>query len=134
MRLKFSIKSSTHYLIFLRKFVSIFDKLSSNKQFDHNAKMKCTLALVEAVNNVIFHAHHKDEDEWIDIAVANSDNKITIEVHDSGPGFDMPEFDVPPVDHTHGRGMFIINSLMNEVKYRRGESNVLKMVYYLETL
>lgn len=129
--LKFSIRSSTHYLPFLRRLISILDKLVPDLKCDHQVKMSCAFALVEAVNNVIFHAHKNDPDKWIDLMVGWQGNRIEMEVHDNGPGFDLPEISVPPVDHVHGRGLFIINSLMGEVEYKRGRSNILRMVYYL---
>lgn len=131
MQLKFSIKSTTHYIPFLRRLVEVFDKTSSEVVLDHKAKMSCTLALVEAVNNAIFHAHKKKAEEWIDIFIQINKSKVYIEIHDNGEGFKMPETDVPPLEHTHGRGLFLINSLMNKVVYDSNKSNVLKMTYFL---
>lgn len=131
MQLKFSIRNSTHYLGFLRRLVAAAGRMVRGLNPDHAAVASCSLALVEAVNNVIFHAHGKDSDQWIDIVINVRNNAIEMDVCDNGPGFDMPELAMPPVDHTHGRGLFIIKSVMHEVAYRRGSRNVLKMVYHL---
>lgn len=129
LHLNFSIKSSTHYLLFLRNLISAMSGFEP--RLTHEAIASCSLAMVEAVNNAIFHAHKKEYDRWIDIKIDISEKAVTMEISDSGGGFEMPEFDTPPVDHIHGRGLFIIGSLMNKVVYRRGKRNVLKMVYYV---
>jgi len=53
LKFSFSIMTNTHYLSFLRHFMSAIKKL--NSKFTHELETKCMLALVEAVNNVIFH-------------------------------------------------------------------------------
>lgn len=127
LRLKFSIKSSTHYLRFLRDLILSIGETETKP--DHKTLSSCALALVEAVNNAIFHAHNNMHDLWIDIDIKIEDKFIEMRVADRGPGFDLPEFRVPAIDHIHGRGLFIIESLMHEVEYTRGSRNVLRMVY-----
>lgn len=129
MTFKFSIKSSTHYLGFLRRIMAAIGRLAPG--FDHASIAKCSLALVEAVNNAIFHAHKKNEENWIDISIRLDGTKVIIKVKDTGPGFDIGELSDPPVDSTHGRGLLIISSVMNEVSYVRGKKNVLKMSYFM---
>ena len=126
MHLEFSIKSSTHYLKFLRDMID-----SLGAELDHKAKMSCSLALVEAVNNAIFHAHKKDPEIWIDISILSEAKRLIMEVKDSGPGFDMPEDELPPLDHDHGRGIFLIKTMLSSVKYIKGKKNILRMEYQL---
>lgn len=120
----------THAIPFLRAFFAAAGDIIPGR-IDHKAKMSCTLALVEAVNNAIFHAHKKDPEKWIDLSLDFSEAKIEMAVHDSGRGFILNGRDVPALEKSHGRGLFLIRSLMNEVTYERNKSNVLKMVYYL---
>lgn len=124
MHLEFSIKSTTHYLGFLREIIR-------GANIPEAAKTACSLALVEAVNNAIFHAHKEDGDKWIDILIDSDDKKVTLGVGDRGKGFEMMDPDIPNIEETHGRGIFIIRSLMQEVEYKRGEVNWLRMEYYL---
>lgn len=131
MQLKFSIKSSTRYLDFLRRLMSRAGRLVPGINFDHAVLMRCTLALVEAVNNAIFHAHREDTEEWINIIITFRDNAVEMQVYDNGPGFEMALVDEPPVDSINGRGLFLIRSMMDEVSYIRGKKNVLKMICYL---
>jgi len=131
LQFDFSIKSSTHYLKFLRQLIASLSQVSGNIQVDHQAVTASSLALVEAVNNAIFHAHGEDMEKWIDITLILDKQLLEIHVADYGEGFDMPEDVEPLLMETHGRGIFLIRSLMHDVRYRRGSRNVLKMKYYL---
>lgn len=131
MQFDFSIKSSTHYLKFLRQLIASLSQVSGNVQVDHQAVTASSLALVEAVNNAIFHAHGEDLEKWIDISLRLDQKSLKIHVVDYGEGFEMPEEMEPSIMETHGRGIFLIRSLMHDVRYSRGKKNVLEMVYYL---
>jgi serine/threonine-protein kinase RsbW len=101
--------------------------LGKSENIKEEVLAKCSLALVEAVNNAIFHAHGGDGEKWIEIGIRFDGCRIEMEVADSGAGFEMPPDSDLPLDVTHGRGLFIIRSVMDEVRYRRGRKNVLKM-------
>ena len=85
---------------------------------------------MEAVNNAIFHAHEEDSEKWIDITLILDKESLEIHVADYGKGFEIPDNVEPSLMETHGRGIFLIRSLMHDVSYRRGSRNVLKMKYY----
>lgn len=128
MRLEFSIKSSTGYLTFLRGLIRTFERAAPGGNVDHLIVSRCSLALVEAVNNAIFHAHKKVVDQLIDIVIDVQKKSIEMQVHDDGEGFDIHNMPEIPDDSTHGRGMLIIESVMDEVTYVRGKKNVLRMM------
>lgn len=134
MEINFSIKSSTHYLAFVRKVLPALVYADHAGNIDHKAVSACRLSLVEAVNNAIFHAHKKDASKWIKVSVRISDSQIIMDVVDSGLGFKLSkEYDLPKVDGTHGRGLFLIRSFMADVKYlKQKNKNVLRMTYQLE--
>lgn len=129
MELTFSIRSHTHYISFLRKLISRLDLFFPNLRLTHQDKLKCSLAVIEAVNNAIFHAHKKDVEKWIDLKVICKSGKLSFEVWDCGNGFCLPKnIDLPDLT-SDGRGLFIIDSVMNKVEYKRGKKNVLRMEY-----
>lgn len=130
--LEFSIKSSTHSIPFLRGIVRGVKYFIRNCDFDHKAIISCELAIVEAVNNAIFHAHQKDPDKWIDIELKQAGTLLEIMVYDYGGGFDMPEDLELPVDEDHGRGLFLIKSMMKNVEYIKDRPNMFKMQYQLK--
>lgn len=120
--LKFEITSNTHYLPLLREIVRRF--------LPPPLRLHCTIALVEGVDNAIFHAHKGKKEKWITIRIKNERPRVEMEVWDSGGGFDLNGIQLPSMYSTTGRGLFLINSLMNEVAYVKDKGrNVLKMVY-----
>lgn len=77
------------------------------------------LVLTEAMANAIHHANESDPDKQVHITISLEDAELTIKVYDQGQGFDistLPEPDFQGLDD-HGRGIFIIRSLMDEVQY-----------------
>jgi hypothetical protein len=57
----------------------------------------------------------------VDLDLCCDSNLLEMHVIDHGPGFDWPErIDLPEASEEHGRGLFIIKSLMPEVFYLRG--------------
>jgi len=88
--------------------------------FTHELETRCSLAIVEGVNNAIFHAHKKDKEEWIDIKMWVEGKKLFVEIWDYGEGFELSNEADLPIDATHGRGLFIIKSVMDSVSYKRG--------------
>lgn len=128
MRFRFSIKSSTHYILFLRRLV---DNICQLNNFDHKAVTALGLAVVEAVNNAIFHAHKGNSEKWIEIEICVKNKFIDAFVRDNGAGFKFPKDIDLPVGGTHGRGLFLIRSMMNDVFYTKGERlNEIKMRYF----
>lgn len=83
-------------------------------------RRRCAVALIEAVNNAIFHAHKKriEKEIVIKIKIEGNRKKIKIEIVDEGRGFDMAK--IKP------RGIFIMASMMDKVEYK---NNRLKMTY-----
>ncbi len=88
------------------------------------------LVLTEAMTNAIKHAHHQNSSKTVRVRIHIEQDELCIEVFDQGQGFDLEELPLPdpesPVEH--GRGLFLIRELMDEVEYRRGQdTNVLIM-------
>jgi len=88
------------------------------------------VVLTEAMANAIRHAHEGDPDKTIHISISLSAEELWIRVFDHGPGFDFDSACAhePEKLEEHGRGIYIIRSLMDTVVYRRTrEYNVLEM-------
>lgn len=91
------------------------------------------LVLTEAMVNAIRHANANDPQEEVVVRITISDNELIMLVFDHGQGFDIgsiPEqvcLDAQLLDE-HGRGLFIMRSLMDSVQYRKVDGgNVLEM-------
>lgn len=96
---------------------------------DHGV-WQSSVALTEALNNAIFHAHKNKKNEIIKVTILIEVRTITITVIDRGPKFFLPPYVTPAVDKMSGRGLFIIQTYCQHVQLaRKSDSNVLTMVY-----
>jgi len=91
------------------------------------------LAVDEACTNVVKHGY-KDSTGFIEIIVTGNQREFSIEIHDSGKSFDLRNVKSPDLKmyvetrKRGGLGVFLMNQLMDEVRYRGGPSgNVLSM-------
>lgn len=89
------------------------------------------LVLTEAMANAIRHANEDDPDKEIQITISIASQHLHIKVYDQGQGFDVRRLPAPNFKglDEHGRGVYIIRSLMDRVTYRKIKSgHVLEMV------
>ena len=87
------------------------------------------LALREALANAIEHGSGHDPSKEIECCVACDKSRgMLIVVRDPGPGFDPAQIPSPVLGlnlfSTGGRGIFLINQLMDEVRYERGGTEI----------
>jgi serine phosphatase RsbU (regulator of sigma subunit)/anti-sigma regulatory factor (Ser/Thr protein kinase) len=81
------------------------------------------LALVEASNNAIKYVRDEAQDKDISVEVVSGTDQLEVRINDHTHGFDWPEkFDLPDPAAESGRGLFLINSLMDRVNYFRGRN------------
>jgi serine/threonine-protein kinase RsbW len=89
---------------------------AEGKEFD------IEMALREALANAIVHGCKADPDKKVEISVTGDrEQGITIVVRDPGSGFDPASIPSPADDSNlhsdHGRGIFLISKLMDEVTH-----------------
>ena len=87
--------------------------------------MAVELALQEAVANAIRHGCHGDASKELQCSVScNDDGEVVITVRDPGTGFDPASVANPlhpdNLMKSSGRGIFLINGLMDEVQFADG--------------
>jgi len=100
-------------------------------------EMKCAegseyqveLALREALANAIVHGCHNDPSKKVECCVACSESSdIVIVVRDPGEGFVLSTVPNPLAAEnlisTHGRGIYLINQLMDEVSFERNGAEI----------
>jgi len=81
----------------------------------------CDLALVEACNNAIQYAPEPARTRSVVVEAIWQPDRLEIRVTDHTPGFDWPEkIDLPAPESESGRGLFLIQSLMDSAVYLRG--------------
>ena len=89
------------------------------------------LVLTEAMANTIRHANEDDPEKVVHISISILNKNLSIKVYDQGQGFDICALGQPDFNglEEHGRGVFIIRSLMDKVNYRKTrDGHVLEMV------
>jgi serine/threonine-protein kinase RsbW len=129
-RCAFGISSDTRYLRLLRQWLSVAVKLAGNDEFSKKDLGACSLAMVEAVDNAIFHAHGRKREIPIRVSLSIGNGSIVIEVVDCGHGLGRHKCIRPDDMSDHGRGLFLIHKLMSRVESRmRNGRHVLRMVY-----
>ena len=87
------------------------------------------LALNEALTNAIKHGSAHDPSKQIQCCVACDHTRgMLIVVRDPGPGFDPASIPNPVVGQnlfsTSGRGIYLINQLMDEVRFEKGGTEI----------
>jgi serine phosphatase RsbU (regulator of sigma subunit)/anti-sigma regulatory factor (Ser/Thr protein kinase) len=96
---------------------------------DESEQFNCELCLAEACNNAVQYAGDAGARQTITAEALCLPASVELRVVDHTPGFDLPECPtaISP-EGERGRGLFIIQSLMDEVQYSRGpEGNTLTM-------
>lgn len=83
------------------------------------------ISVSELVNNAIVHGNKASPDGVVMVSIRRSGDTVTIDVADEGGGFNPAEIDDPLKDENLlkevGRGIFIVESLMDKVDVRVGD-------------
>ena len=92
------------------------------------------LAVDEACTNIVKHGYKGRPPGYIEIVVTGNGREFSIAIHDQGQGFDLRNVKSPDLKmyvetrRRGGLGVFLMNQLMDEVRYRSGsDGNVLSM-------
>ncbi|HEY3176742.1 MAG TPA: ATP-binding protein [Candidatus Polarisedimenticolia bacterium] len=86
-------------------------------------------ALHEALANAVLHGCGGDSSKQVQFSVSCDEARgMLIVVRDPGPGFDPDSLPSPitgeQIYSTHGRGIYLINRLMDEVRFERGGTEI----------
>jgi serine/threonine-protein kinase RsbW len=104
-------------------------QLLEGKHWTEDEVMQVVLALDEALANAIRHGCKGDPTKSVQCIVTHDASGLTIVVRDPGPGFEVAKVPNPlegdNVFKSSGRGVFLINQLMDEVAFADGGREVL---------
>ncbi len=92
-------------------------------------EMDVELALRESLANAVLHGAQNDPSKKVECCVACDDvHGMLVVVRDPGEGFDPAVVADPLVGENlysnHGRGIFLINQLMDHVEFKRGGTEI----------
>jgi len=90
---------------------------------DEDACSQVTMSVIEAGTNAIQHGHKKDATKPVDVTFEVFSDRLEINVHDTGPGFDLDRVNGDITSPAHlldarGRGIFIMRACMDAVDFQ----------------
>ena len=93
------------------------------------SELEIETAVREAISNAVIHGNHEDPCKRVQVMCqCNSDGEVRITVRDKGPGFKSDAVPDPTSPEnrlsTHGRGIYLMRMLMDEVSFVKGGSVV----------
>jgi serine/threonine-protein kinase RsbW len=104
-------------------------RLIGELEYAAGKEYEIEIALREALANAILHGCKGDASQQIQCIVSGDKERgVLIVVRDPGPGFDPSAVESPTEEQNlyadHGRGIYLINKLMDEVKYENGGKEI----------
>jgi serine/threonine-protein kinase RsbW len=128
--------SSTHFEVMLAAEVGTISPvvawvmhLVSEMEYTAGKEFEIEMALREALANAVLHGCNADPSKRIECSVTCEEHRgILIVVSDPGKGFDPAKVPSPTNEQNifsdHGRGIYLINTLMDEVRYERNGAEI----------
>lgn len=92
------------------------------------ARLNLRVAVGEAISNAILYGNGEDPDKRVRVEAVYGDEAVRVTVTDEGPGFD-PSAVADPTraenrDRPHGRGLFLLRTLMDRVEWNERGNRV----------
>jgi serine/threonine-protein kinase RsbW len=96
----------------------------TGQEIDDELESKVVSAVSEAFNNIAIHGYGESATGDVDLEFQVSEDRIAISLRDHGRGYDPASVSprAPGALPESRMGLFIIDSFMDEVEYRRAES------------
>ena len=105
-------------------FVNSFMQLFKGCRWLLGSEHDVEVALREALANAIIHGNRQDPGKDVYVGCIAGVEEVSIVVRDEGHGFDLNERADPTspknLESTHGRGIYLMESMMDEVHFERG--------------
>jgi len=101
----------------------------SNMECGSGKEFEIETALREALANAVVHGCKEDPGKRIQVAVGCDESRGMLNiVRDPGSGFNPRDIPSPTtgqnVYRAHGRGIYLINELMDEVRFEKGGTEI----------
>jgi serine/threonine-protein kinase RsbW len=82
------------------------------------------VGLREALVNAVVHGNHQDPEKQVYVSCRCGIGEVSIVVRDEGQGFDIGAVADPTapenIESSHGRGIYLMKAVMDEVRFERG--------------
>ena len=118
-----TIPSSLEYLTNIDDFI---EGILRGFEVEESLIADIAISVSELVNNSVNHGNKSDSDKTVSVSISKDGNEVVITIADQGQGFD-PQTISNPLDEVNllkdtGRGIFIVNALMDKVDVKTTES------------
>ncbi len=118
----------------MSKIEHFIDTLSEKHTFSDEVYANILLAVTEAVSNAILHGNKCDASKIVEIEYEHAHNFVVFKITDQGEGFKYWNVPDPTskdnLEKEDGRGIFIMNSMADEMVYNDlGNEVSLKFFY-----
>jgi serine/threonine-protein kinase RsbW len=130
--IRMKIPRTHHVLDIMRK--NIIDFLEK-KNIDNEISSQIELAVYEAATNIINYTSSEYDQREIVLHLTLYKEHIEIDIEDYGARFDLTKAELPDINNhfnsgeRHGLGIYIIRTLMDEVKYTfQNNTNHIKLI------
>jgi serine/threonine-protein kinase RsbW len=134
IELRIKVPNQTRYLSLIGRISEELAAQLHNYNGDREALAQhINVVLTEALVNAIRHANANNPDEEVEVCITITDDELLLRVFDHGKGFDLDSISHSHEDsegdlEDHGRGLYIMRSLMDSVDYYPVKGgNVLEM-------
>jgi serine/threonine-protein kinase RsbW len=90
--------------------------------FDEDEQYKLSMAVREVLINALEHGNRGDLNKPIGLGFSLLDDRLVVEVHDEGKGFDLNHVPDPRQDEcllkTSGRGLFLVRCFADDLRVK----------------
>ena len=121
IRLELSLRSEVGAI---SPFVNTLMHLIRKCQWVAGNEEDIEIALREALANAVIHGNHEDPGKQVYVGCRGGTDEVSIVIRDEGQGFDSGELPDPTapenIKSSHGRGIYLMKTLMDEVRFERG--------------
>jgi serine/threonine-protein kinase RsbW len=105
----------------IMKVEGFLERLNERLHLEEAKYNKLLVATTEAVNNGILHGNKRDPKKKVTLTCEIHNQEIVIHVQDEGTGVDPDKLPDPLAEENllreNGRGVFLMRSLMDDVKF-----------------
>lgn len=112
------IPSSLEYL---REVDDFIENKLKEKGLDQSLVTDIAISVTEVVTNAVCHGNKGDPKKKVYVSLQVEKNQVTVKIQDQGGGFNYQHLENPLAEENllkeTGRGIFIVRSLMDEVKF-----------------
>jgi serine/threonine-protein kinase RsbW len=110
----------------IQKVEKLLNEMNDELNLDMERFVNFQIAVSEALINAIVHGNKEDQNKKVYCEFEYSNKHFTIKIRDEGVGFDLNKIPDPTNSENilkeHGRGVFIIRSLVDEFECKASEN------------